>query len=801
MASQWWQLPGNCWERQLKSPDHSKSGTGQAGQADRNFTPARMVSGFGKYDTDSHGGALASISYSEILDLVKSPARGVAKDAAQWCIPSTYMHRKGQKEHGRFAMLWADVDAPAHTIAETAAIVGGLVEGHDFAVYASRSATAEKQKCRVLVPLATELPPHQWLIASSLFREKLHAAGIETDPASERPSQVLYLPNEGEFYDAASASTGEALQPLLVWTNEFQEFERQAREVQLARKAAQKARAALKSARTTQVFKSLIDAFNAAYDVADILLHYGYKQRGNAFMHPNSKTGSYSATVKDGRVHSLSTNDPLNNGAGAHDAFSAFEVLAHGGNRDAALKDAGDNWLAIGGESWNTVRQREWAQAQSANAGAAPRAGADTDPETGEILANTAGAFRPVSQHGQGGGAGFEPLHEDDTDQKNARPSFKFVPIGSLLKSPQPVSFLVDELIEHPSLGLVFGPHSCGKSFVTLSMAACVATGTPWMERDVTPGAVFYLAGEGHAGIARRLMGWSAHSGVSLDGAPLFVSEVPAKLMDAQAAADVILAIEAMTSEFGRPALIVIDTFHRNMGGGDENSNSDIGIFISHIDGMRARTGATVLLVHHSGHNPESQDRGRGASAMGAAMDCILQVSKEDDAITLISRKTKESETPPPLRLELRHPVALPADWIDAKCRPMTTAVAVLSHAPAPAKTKRLTPAQQLALTTYRESACEAGEWNAEAETVRVHLDDWRKVFYEKSTADSPDAKRTAFNTARKELVGRGLLSVMNDFYAMKASDSILQAAKFAHEMTKKDSEAPKRSEANRSTS
>jgi hypothetical protein len=47
----------------------------------------------------------------------------------------------------------------------------------------------------------------------------------------------------------------------------------------------------------------------------------------------------------------------------AHDSFSAFSVLYHSGYIEAALKDAGQNWLKVGSESWNKYHQRQYALA------------------------------------------------------------------------------------------------------------------------------------------------------------------------------------------------------------------------------------------------------------------------------------------------------------------------------------------------------------------------------------------------------------------------------------------------------
>lgn len=176
-------------------------------------------------------------------------------------------------------------------------------------------------------------------------------------------------------------------------------------------------------------------------------------------------------------------------------------------------------------------------------------------------------------------------------------------------------------------------------------------TGLAWLGREVTQGAVFYLAGEGHAGVSRRLKAWELHHGKSLANAPLFVSKTPAALMDAASAEAVTRAIEELCTAQGAPALIVIDTFARNMGEGDENSNADVGLFVNHLDQMKARLGCCVLLVHHTGHL-EAQ-RARGSSALPAAMDSIFRTDKKPNGPQLVHIKSKESELSATLALEV----------------------------------------------------------------------------------------------------------------------------------------------------
>ena len=54
----------------------------------------------------------------------------------------------------------------------------------------------------------------------------------------------------------------------------------------------------------------------------------------------------------------------------------------------------------------------------------------------------------------------------------------------------------------------------------------------------------------------------------------------------------------------------------------------------------------------------------------------------------------------------------------------------------------------------------------------RVSLENWREVFYRRATQDTAEAKRKAFERARKELVNKSLLEVDEDIYALKSPES-----------------------------
>jgi len=339
----------------------------------------------------------------------------------------------------------------------------------------------------------------------------------------------------------------------------------------------------------------------------------------------------------------------------------------------------------------------------------------------------------------------FSTWVKQDTADK-----FEFVAVADLnYRDPD---YIIDELFEAETLGLMFGDPGCGKSFLAVDIGLSVASGNPFHGRSVKQGSVFFIAGEGHNGLARRFAAWSKARGVSLAGVPLFKSERAAQFLDGASAKAVADAVASLASIHGAPTLIIIDTLARNFGAGDENNTKDMSEFVVAVDDLKARfPGCAVLIVHHSGH--AEKQRARGAMALKGALDLEYRVEKDGGSMRLINTKMKDAEPPNDLFFDFRQ-----VD-LDGCAKS-----AVLDAGEAPERQHRLSPSQRLAQDSYAAASVSHGVWDDGA-FLGVHVEDWRQAFYSKHTGDNPEAKKKAFQRVRSDMVGAKLMTVKDDVY------------------------------------
>ena len=323
---------------------------------------------------------------------------------------------------------------------------------------------------------------------------------------------------------------------------------------------------------------------------------------------------------------------------------------------------------------------------------------------------------------------------------------FRLIRAGDI--KPRPVEFQIADYVEMGSVHCVFGDPEALKTFAVLGMGLAIAAGRPWHGRDVQKGTVVYICGEGERGIGRRIEGWCKANGIERSSLDFYVSTVATNFQDPRIRQDLIEALHADLDGL-QPALIIIDTIARNIGG-SEDKNDDINLMFDLIDQeIRAENPCTVILVGHPGHGDKNRPRG-GSALLGNLDSSARMVAGDDLTTTYTPMKMKDAPRP--------EPVSFQGVEVSIQLGNEVGTTLVLEPTETEAEgdqRKRASDGQQAAMKAF----VAAGNGKP------VHLDVWREAYYRASTADNQNAKRQAFTRARKQLVEIGVLGVADDVY------------------------------------
>jgi hypothetical protein len=211
-------------------------------------------------------------------------------------------------------------------------------------------------------------------------------------------------------------------------------------------------------------------------------------------------------------------------------------------------------------------------------------------------------------------------------------------------------NYLVKRWLDQNTTSVIYGESNIGKSFFVMDMAYCVAAGIPWHGYKTIQGPVAYLALEGGLGMNNRL--YAIQQKYQCENVPLAVRRAPLDMLNSEEDLQVLGAmIQEIEAQYGKLALIVIDTLSRALAGGDENSSTDLGALVKVTDAVCAQSGAHVSMVHHSG---KDQTRGaRGHSLLRAAVSTEIELTKMDGVSFATATKQRDQEPAEPFAFVL----------------------------------------------------------------------------------------------------------------------------------------------------
>lgn len=211
--------------------------------------------------------------------------------------------------------------------------------------------------------------------------------------------------------------------------------------------------------------------------------------------------------------------------------------------------------------------------------------------------------------------------------------------IDDLAQLP-PIRSLVKGYLSSPAGAVLIGSYGLGKTAITLAMAACVASGTPFLGNEVKQARTLYVIGEGARGMPRRVHAWEKSWDRKIPRESLsFMVRPRGKLHKPETWRE--LSQYCQSEGYG---FVILDTLSALAAGSDETK--DAAVVMDGLNGLAETINGTALLVHHTGWGDKT--RGRGGSQYEADADEVLIVSAFDQSsphLAVTVKKAKDGES------------------------------------------------------------------------------------------------------------------------------------------------------------
>ena len=562
----------------------------------------------------------APMAWNELAELLGTVTEG-PKDGRAW-VPAAINPgpRKGERVQSVTALV-LDIEADAVCESDGGKRVTGpeppplkelaaelVLLGWRAILHTSHSHTPEHSRYRAVFAVSRPLNK------AEVRTLGLHVASVlgiadAVDTGCLEPARLYYLPRAprerlGAFEHRTIEGPPIDVDALL----------REATRARDALQAAQRRKAPPRSG-------SVIEAFNAAHDVGEVLEAHGYIPKGrNRWLFPGSTSRMPGVRLlpesAPSRIYSSHAGDPLNNGR-ALDAFDVFRILGNDGDMTAAVREA------------------------------ARLLGMDRLPEPPQVLDH-------------------EPGADEATD---AGPSgFVLVPVDDLERAGVPApEYIIPPYLPTGVVTLLGAHGGTGKSFLSLILAACVATGRDFMGMPVQRvRVVVYSAEDGKQILRWRLRKICRALGIDpceLSGwlVVLDVTDTDPALYKEARDSGVLLGITTAAydslSRWARDTgarLVIIDNASDTYEAG-ENDRARVRGFVRSLAQLARRIDGPILLLAHIDKHTAKAGKGTegysGSTAWHNSVRSRLFLSDDEGVLTLEHQKANLGPRAEPLSL------------------------------------------------------------------------------------------------------------------------------------------------------
>lgn len=215
--------------------------------------------------------------------------------------------------------------------------------------------------------------------------------------------------------------------------------------------------------------------------------------------------------------------------------------------------------------------------------------------------------------------------------------------------------WIIEKLIPTKAVCILTGKRGTLKTFITLSMAYAVASGTKFLgEFSTRKGGVLYLDKENGVGIMKNRTSMIKKGLETKEKYPIgFICFSQIKLDNLGD----LCSMEKLIEKY-EPTLLIVDTYRRSVKY-DENDASKVSAFF--VDTMRPlveKYDLSVILIHHNrkssgyGGSIDEMDEIRGSSDLANYADIILKMERKSGNVILKQLKNRNAQEEPPIKID-----------------------------------------------------------------------------------------------------------------------------------------------------
>jgi putative DNA primase/helicase len=225
----------------------------------------------------------------------------------------------------------------------------------------------------------------------------------------------------------------------------------------------------------------------------------------------------------------------------------------------------------------------------------------------------------------------------NDKEKPASNDDRKWISADDMALNAKAPVYLINNIIESKSHGLIAGSSQSFKSFCVIKIAHSIATGKEFFGNEVfDTGKVLYVCGEGLNALGRRVKALSIVEGGFNNN--FFILERPLFI-------DNIAEMDWLRQQLNElnPVLVIFDTFSSLATSTKENANEEVARTLKMVSDCCNESGSSSIVVHHYGKDVEKGSR--GASAFFANVDFEISMVRANDMNVVMScKKAKDSE-------------------------------------------------------------------------------------------------------------------------------------------------------------